>query len=117
MDKQAWKSKPGHRFDRLGEIVSQYDARRIAVVEYPPYFKPGTNDLTPDAYREAEEIGALLAAAPDLLAACQDGLRCLEVAVRAGLEGFTEEEEDGIILNHGICKAMRQAIKKATVTP
>lgn len=106
MDKPAWKSKPGHRFDRLGEVVSQYDARRIAVVEYPPYFKPGTNDLSPDAYREAEEIGAMLAAAPDLLACC---IRAKEILDQWGPERWGDTLQR-------LHERLDKAIKKATVT-
>jgi hypothetical protein len=76
------------------------------------------NGLTDVAIVEAgEEEGQanarLIAAAPDLLAACECALYLGEIAVRNGLEGFGKADEDEIVADHVILKAIRQAITKA----
>lgn|SRR3990167_8533299 len=62
---------------------------------------------------ERKENARLISAAPDLLAACENGRRILAVAVRCGLSGFSEKETDEIVNNHSTIKMMDAAIAKA----
>jgi len=64
--------------------------------------------LTPD-----HPDAALIEAAPDLLEACAEGLRCLEVAVRHGLEQFPADVREQIVGTHSACVRMRRAIALA----
>lgn len=54
----------------------------------------------------------LIAAAPDLLAACEDALRCLTAAVKVGLN-FPPDEVREIVAEHAVLKELRTAIAKA----
>lgn len=63
--------------------------------------------------KEIEANAKLIAAAPDLLAACVAAREFAETAIRAGLGDFTEEEEDEIIQGHAMIRQLDAAIKKA----
>jgi hypothetical protein len=58
----------------------------------------------------------LIAAAPDLLAACEEGLRLAEIAVRQGLSG-SKNFVERCVSNHVSLVQIRAAIAKAKNQP
>lgn len=61
----------------------------------------------------AEFIVRAVNAHDDLLAACEDALSTMRVAVEAGLQDFSKQETAEIVENHSTVKALRNAIAKA----
>lgn len=66
------------------------------------------------AHAAMPELLKLAGSVPHLLKACQIASRTLEIAIRAGLEGFTKRQEDDIVKNHVTMKLLREAIAKVT---
>jgi hypothetical protein len=99
----AHSALAGDRTELYGVVLDDNDESGRAVVVC--YTGNG-----PNAHNNAD----LIAAAPDLLAACRLGLRLGEIAVRLGLHGFSKRDEDGIIRDHVDLKVIRAAIDKAT---
>lgn len=70
----------------------------------------GVAGRTPE---EALANARLMAAAPDLLAACKTALPIMRNAVEAGLSGFTKGQTAEVVENHTAVKMLREAIQKA----
>lgn len=68
--------------------------------------------LTDEAEANMMANGLLICAAPDLLAACEEGLRLAEIAVRQGLSGPKKFIED-CVREHVSLVQIRAAIAKA----
>lgn len=58
-------------------------------------------------------LAHMMAAAPDMLDALVLAESTLETAIRAGLDGFTDEEADEITTEHLVLSKVRAAIAKA----
>lgn len=56
------------------------------------------------------EVQQLKSALATKDAALEAALAALQIAVRAGLDGFTPEVEDEIIANHATCNQIRTAL-------
>ena len=55
----------------------------------------------------------LIAIAPDLLKECENALGVLRSAIRAGLDGFSEQETSDIVEEHETIKRLKNVIAKA----
>lgn len=64
----------------------------------------------PDQY--PDEITALRTVAKELAGACEAALSTLRVAVAAGLEGFTADEEMEIVEHHVTIAEIKSALHK-----
>lgn len=83
---------------------------KASAPKYCPECKPG-GGVADRAFRVLEQ--AHVAIVGELLAACREGLELGEIAVRAGLDGFSQEDEDSIVREHVKLKRLRAAIARA----
>lgn len=105
--------------EELLDIILDYEVPRAAspVLIGTTFFDEKDDPEPRIKLGEAKANARLMAAAPDLLEACEAAIRTLDVAIRAGLHGWDGPTENEIVKNHSTMQVLVAAVAKAKGAP